>query len=1190
MSWLSKAWNAVTGTIKAIISNPVTAIAAVALAIYAPALGLRMLATMMVSSVLNAVTAKDNPDGSTTAQAGNTQVIPARTTNKIPAVYGKAFLSPILVDAKISTDNQTMWYVGALCEAPTVGSATVSFGKILWDGSTAEYDTSTGRVSKLTNAAGQEDTKIADNLWIYFFNGSTTPLQGTTQTAYQILQDTKITEAARWKGTEKMNNTIFVVMKIVYSSDDGVTGLPGNLQFETNIYQNGVTDGYRPGSAMMDYLTNPRFGAGLKPTDINTQSFIDLDTYADQVITFTPVGGGSTTQPRYRFNGMIDPTASIMSNWQQMAQCSDAFIQYNESVGKWSVITNKAYDQLPGSKTINDLFLLDPNNIIGGINITPLDLNNTPNSVESVFYNYKTNGQQDTVYADTPQSLQNKFEPPQRLTMNYAFVNDYVRCQYLSNRKLEQCRADYIVDLTTDYSAITVDAGDIVLLTYQPFGGGGLSWTNKPFRVTQVQEQRTDDGSLTCKLQLSEYSSVVYDNFTIQDYTPPLSNYVVDPGLLAKPDAPTIPSATILKDDDTPSFVVKAKIPESGITAAIEFWYGPTEQITDNNYKLYETQYNSAGSQYPISTPGNPVYESIKVAGMPAGTMYWRVRVIGLVRKSEFSDPVELIWSPKITNPVGSVSGKINPSNMIDVIYTNGQTMWPNNTRGVMPAGGTTIVGQNTNGSVHVFFSTSVYAATNPTFNLVELWKSSAYPTFTKKAYSIRHSYDATPLQQNATVLQAVGLNYDFRSIDGGYTWSEYNNNSTSKTLTASIPYFQTSSTFPYQTAVVGPWQNTDNSYPESVNAGYRNNSGYSNPVPIKFTTTPGGTGSYKISGGINDIAVVSNTAGTNGYRRASIAVGDNGAIYFYRNGGANVTDAPVSFTQNISTWTKETTGVLKNLYSVYGSAEDYTAAYTCIVVGQSGQILKSNRQNYSSTEVWSAKSAVNTDNSDFTNTLYSVACNEAPALNDLVWVACGTDGSIITSTNNGETWYRYDALDYGTGEIITEDLRSVRYGGGNWVICGDNGTIITSTDGIGWYKIPAPTGYETRNFYSVEHSSDYLTFVIGGDGVILVNRSDLVTDFSVATGSNFSPDETLKYERLWYRGSLDDVMSTGTAATAEHQLQNGATVSSTIIDTQYTKGTELGYYLVIGSLKGDANQVVKCGGSVLSAVEYKNK
>ena len=419
LSSIKKGFNAVVGTVKAIIKNPVLAIAAIGLAIYAPGLALKMLTTMTLSTFVMGALAPDQKATEGNSGVGTPMTLMPDTSNKLPAVYGKAFLSGMVTDAKISTDNQTMWYVIPLCESPSSGAIT--FGELYWGERLMTFSgTEAGRVVSLTNNSGQVDAKVDGNMWVYFYdNGSNSPANGTTSTAISILSDAAIPVAARWDATKLMTDTAFVIVKLIYSQDDGVTGLD-QLKVETFNNQTGITDGYKPGSAMLDYLTNDRYGANLDIDSVNSQSFYDLDAYSDIVITYTPVGGGSATQPRYRFNGAVDTSLTVMTNLQLMADSCDSYIQYNETLGQWSVIANKAYDQMPNALTTGQLFKFDDSNIIGGLNITPLDLNSTPNSVESKFRNGKSRGRDDYAYATTPDNLKSFNEPFNQLTISYS--------------------------------------------------------------------------------------------------------------------------------------------------------------------------------------------------------------------------------------------------------------------------------------------------------------------------------------------------------------------------------------------------------------------------------------------------------------------------------------------------------------------------------------------------------------------------------------------------------------------------------------------------------------------------------------------------------------------------------------------------------------------------------------------------
>jgi hypothetical protein len=599
---------------------------------------------MIVSSIF-APKPEDPKDGASNADPGNRQQLPPATDNKLPVVFGTAWASPIITDAKISSDNQTMWYVMPISEVTDGG--TITFGDMYWGDKKCNFGTGAdvNKVVSFTDGTGVVDTKINDNMWVYFYNdGSSSPTRGTTATAIEVMNQSGIPEAQRWDSTKRYYKTAFIIVKLVYSQDDNVTGL-SKVTIQTMNTQTGLTTGYRPGAAMYEYLTNSRYGAGLPASQVNKASFDALDVYADTQITFTTYDNQTSTFNRYRFDGVLDTSRSIMSNLLTMAECCDSFVQFNEGLGQWSIIANRQYlsDSYRNREATDaeklQLFQFTDSNIIGGISITPLDMNSTPNSLEVSFPNTTIKDQVDFAYSYTGANLRNKNEPDNQIRVSLPFVNNNARAQYVANRKLEQCRADFIIELTADYSAIQVDAGDVVCVTYAPFGGTGLRWDLKEYRVLQVQENTGTDGTVICKFQLSEYTYKVYDDKSIREYTPPPANQVTDPNNLTKPLTPTI--SNIISTAAAPSFQVNCLTSSTGVTSAMEFWYSTTSNNTNNSYKLYATQYHSSNSNYKTSDP-----ESTTVLGLPQGTYYWRVRAVGFQKKSEFSDPVSINWNP----------------------------------------------------------------------------------------------------------------------------------------------------------------------------------------------------------------------------------------------------------------------------------------------------------------------------------------------------------------------------------------------------------------------------------------------------------------------------------------------------------------------------------------------------------------
>ena len=109
----------------------------------------------------------------TTDSGARIQLQPA-TDNKLPVIYGSAFIAPIITDAKISMDQKTMWYVCTLSEV--TDSGTLSFGDIYYDSKLVTFDgTDHTKVISLTNnnqGTPQVDTKIAGNLYMYLYNNS----------------------------------------------------------------------------------------------------------------------------------------------------------------------------------------------------------------------------------------------------------------------------------------------------------------------------------------------------------------------------------------------------------------------------------------------------------------------------------------------------------------------------------------------------------------------------------------------------------------------------------------------------------------------------------------------------------------------------------------------------------------------------------------------------------------------------------------------------------------------------------------------------------------------------------------------------------------------------------------------------------------------------------------------------------
>ena len=608
--------------------------------------GLSALAAFAVQTIavfgVSKIMANRAMGGLTQSEGGARVQLPPATNNVLPVIYGKAYIAPVITDAKISLDQKTMWYVCTLSEYTdsTAGSA-FTFGDIYWNGAKVNFTSAfSSNVISTTNNAGQTDSKMAGKIQIYKFpNGSSSGINTGGLTAIQILSDPTIQANVRWNSTlytangqsADMTHTAFMIVKVEYNTDAGTTGL-GSLTVELT---NSVT---KPGDVILDYMLNTRYGAAIPLSRIDTASLTDLNTYSDQLITYTDVDGFSATQERYRINGPVNVTNNCLQNLQQIADACDSWIQYSDIEDKWKMVINKPYDVAPNAVTTADLYHVKSAyddtdaNLVGGININPIDLNATYNSLQVAYPNENVRDQTDYQIFDFTApgtawynpALLSPNEPDNKLDVDFPQVNNYIQSAYLGVRRLLQSREDLVVSFQTDYSGIQVEAGDVIRITSADYGwdtAGGFP-DGKLFRVSQVDEIKDLEGNLFAKIQAFEYNSTVYADNALSDYVPALNTGLDDPNVINTPVAPT---TTIIQEASLSAIRVTATTPvplppatSGGIVQYIDFNYGTN--VDSSTHLLYRTVAQSSGNPYPDGSVIN-----VEINDLPIGDYYFSI-------------------------------------------------------------------------------------------------------------------------------------------------------------------------------------------------------------------------------------------------------------------------------------------------------------------------------------------------------------------------------------------------------------------------------------------------------------------------------------------------------------------------------------------------------------------------------------
>ena len=611
----------------------------IALAVYAVAVEVgasaivAMAITMVASAIATRAFANQNqPDAglgsSSTPDPGNRQQVAPATNNKLPVVYGTAWVGGIITDLTISEDNQQLYYVLSLSEVTNTNDGqtpdTISFGDIYYGGKKVVFQENGYTVAKLVDeSTGVEDTTVNGRIEFYLYsNGSDNPTN-SPYTAIEVLQASGLVYT--WDNTKLMSNCAFAILHLSYSQSANIRGVE-QTRFQVT---NSRID---TGDCIYDYLINTRYGASLPSNQIDTVSLDALTAYSNEVITFTPYSGGSATQARFKFNGLVDTARTIMDNLQDMSSCCDCLIKYNEITAQWGVIVNKPTYTV--AMDIND------SNMISAIQITPIDLAGSYNVVEAKFTENTNQDAFSTATLDLAEidpALLFPNEPVNKVSISLPLVNNNVQAQIVANRILKAAREDLQVQVSTNFVGIQLEAGDIVTVTNANYG-----WVAKPFRINKVIDQFNEDGSIVCQLTLMEFNSEIYDDTSITQFTPAPNTGIGDPTFFGTLQAPNIvaqyPTAT------NPSFVLQVTTSSSGITQYAEIWYSAfSNPLQEQMYFAGTSEIQSNGTPWNVST----ILPNITLTNIPAGDWYFFSRMVNSLASSAYSPASDLLqWRP----------------------------------------------------------------------------------------------------------------------------------------------------------------------------------------------------------------------------------------------------------------------------------------------------------------------------------------------------------------------------------------------------------------------------------------------------------------------------------------------------------------------------------------------------------------
>jgi len=581
--------------------------------------------SLMASSVISATTPAPSPLSSGTLPQLNTSTniqIPPATGNKLPVVYGQAYVGGTIVDLSISSNNQELYYVIALCEVTGDSTDNITIGKIFYGGKELLY-TGTNVTGLKDPSTGIIDTSVANYMSIYLYaNGSNVGIN-TSTSAITVMQASGLTYT--WNSNKLMSNTVFAIIHLTYNANANTTSLQ-QTQFEIINPRN------RPGNVLLDYLTNTVYGAAIPLEQIDTASLDALNTYSSQLVTFTNSSGGTSTQPRFTFNGVIDNKQNILINLQNMTSCCDCLLKYNEIYGLWSVIVQ--------STSYTVAMNINNSNLTGAISISTMDISNVYNIAQCQFPDLTLNGSFNTSTLDLAEvdpALLYPNEPQNIQTIQLPMVNNNVQAQLLANRFLKAARLSLTVQATVNYIGLELEAGDVVTVTNANYG-----WTDKLFRLSRIDQNFASSGEITVNLVMQEYDPEVYSDTSITQYQPPLLTGLSNPDIFGTIPVPVI--SGVQENATVPSFQVNITTSEQGTVQYAEIWYSAYYNPTDSQ-RIFAgtTAVQPAGTTYG----NNEAIPASTLTNIPAGDWYFFTRMVNSVATSSYSAGSDVLkWRP----------------------------------------------------------------------------------------------------------------------------------------------------------------------------------------------------------------------------------------------------------------------------------------------------------------------------------------------------------------------------------------------------------------------------------------------------------------------------------------------------------------------------------------------------------------
>ena len=539
---------------------------------------------------------------------GVEQRLGANTQNRVPVLYGEFMQRGALTYAEITEDRKTLYAVITLGET----SGGISISKIYWDDVLLTI-AGTGEVTGGVDVEGNAVTRFNGNL-----NIVTYPNGGRSVYLETLVDD--------WTSDHKMTGLAYAVVTVRYNRDEDVTNL-SDIRFIGNAPIN------NPAEAVIDQLTNTRYGLGLPTSVIDTDSFNAAKAYYETTLPYTDASGNTQMAERFQINGSLNSADPVFERIEAILLGSNSSLRWQG--GKYSIFVNKA-DTVAA-------FTMTEGRVVGDIQVSEVGLNSVVNSVEVQYgRDANNNYQRNTVTVDLPTANRYPNELDRVRSIDLPLARTFVEAERIAYILLNQSREQLSIKHMATIEAMPLEAGDVITYTLPNYG-----WDEKQFRITRVSEMEVEDG-LQYQIEAVEYAASVYTDRTHVEPGASPNTSIPQPGVLAAVTnlaiSATEPEATV------PNFTLTWSVPV-GLYERFDIFVNNVLGTFDSAATTFLKSVYPNTSSY---TSGSTVVDA--VSGLPAGSYnIWVVGRNSLASSAESNTAGLLNWTPVVAQPVMTV-------------------------------------------------------------------------------------------------------------------------------------------------------------------------------------------------------------------------------------------------------------------------------------------------------------------------------------------------------------------------------------------------------------------------------------------------------------------------------------------------------------------------------------------------------